>query len=191
MVNINVAFIISLILVVIVLIFIGYLAGYLILNNKISRNNDNDNQETLDKSRQKMESVVAEHIVLLKKELQEIALNMSNYAKQEFGRTLRDEIKNYKTSLAEAQQVAIDLFVESHKQVERQQTELTDKLSKEMAEEKQRRLTQFEDNMADVISYYVQTAVGENSELHHQLPGIMADLRSKKSAIIEDINHGA
>ena len=45
--------------------------------------------------------------------------------------------------------------------------------------------------MADVISHYVKSAIGEQLTMSDQIPIIIADLQASKTAMIEDITHGA
>jgi hypothetical protein len=184
-------FIVSLILIIFGLVLISYLAGRFDIVTKLSRKNNDRDHKVLDKSYHELKFIMAEQVALTQKNLRSVATDMSNYAKQELNRITKDEIKNYEVSMVEVRQSAINSIIESQAQAQQQQLSLIDKLDKELAKEKERRIGQFENNMTDIVNHYIQEAIGNHLELRDQFPIIIADLESKKAAIIEDINHGA
>ena len=97
----------------------------------------------------------------------------------------------YKTTLAEVRQSALDAIKQSQTQIEEQTSELRVKLGKDLEQEKQNKIAKFEENMTDVVSYYVKESIGKQMELREQLPIILADLQAAKSVMIEDIKNGA
>ncbi|HSX34473.1 MAG TPA: hypothetical protein VLF62_02405, partial [Candidatus Saccharimonadales bacterium] len=68
---------------------------------------------------------------------------------------------------------------------------LVAKLETEVQEEKDRRIQQFDQRMAQVVNHYVLAAIGNQIDLNDQLEYILAELESHKAAIIEDIHSGA
>jgi len=68
---------------------------------------------------------------------------------------------------------------------------LTAQLEKEVADEKLRRITRFDENMADVVNHYVLAAIGNQIDLNDQLEYILGELEANKKYILEDVKNGA
>ena len=64
-------------------------------------------------------------------------------------------------------------------------------LSKEIADEKQRLLKHFQENMGDIVNHYVLAAVGNQIDLNDQLEFILSELEANKKDIIDDITNGS
>ena len=62
--------------------------------------------------------------------------------------------------------------------------------SPDVGEEKQRRLQQFDQRMAQIVNHYVLAAIGNQIDLNDQLEYILSELETHKREIIEDIHSG-
>lgn len=99
--------------------------------------------------------------------------------------------QHYQTSLTEVRQAALDAIAQAQAQLEQEKATLRAQMADELAKEKERRLTQFETDMTDIVGYYVQVAVGNQLELRDQMPAILTDMKAAKAAMLEDLAHGA
>ena len=61
----------------------------------------------------------------------------------------------------------------------------------EVAAEKQRQISRFQENMADIVNHYVLAAIGDQIDLNDQLEYILSDLEQNKEAIMRDITDGS
>jgi len=182
----------SAVVMAIVLVIIGYVLGSRFsYTNKLSSKNSKHYEEVAEKGRQQLEATIAEHVTFLQNDLRMTVSGMNGYMKEELGRTLQDEMKRYDISLAEMRKAAAAVVTQSQHRTEQQYKELKDQLAKSLMDEKQRRVHQLEENMTDIVSYYIQAAVGKRLELREQIPFIVADLQAEKASIIEDIKYGA
>ena len=67
---------------------------------------------------------------------------------------------------------------------------MSEALDAEVAKERERMITQFQENMGDVVNHYIVAAIGNQIDLTDQLEYILNDLEMNKEAILEDIRHG-
>jgi hypothetical protein len=137
------------------------------------------------------EKIINENAMFLKQDLLITASQVNDYMKQEIKRTLTEEFAKYETSISDAKQLAVDSINKTQRAIEEQRTILTDQMNKQVEIGKEQIMARFESNMADIINHYVMIAIGDQIDLNDQLEYIIADLEANKTAIIEDINHGA
>lgn len=179
------------IIIAIVSIAIGYILGnrfrYI---NRLSSMDNEHYQKVVKKGRKQLEAVISERVTFLQNDLMAGVSSINSHIKQKLSQSLQNEMKQYSTSLAEMRKVTENIVKQSQYKTEQQYEELKDQLAKSLMDEKQRIVQQLEENITDIVSYYIQTAVGKNLELHEQIPFIIANLQAEKASIIEDVKNG-
>ncbi len=219
----NGSFILALSLVAIVSGAIGYVIGEL-GGGGLSKLISNYFNRVIDGSYNELGATITEQIDILQKDLHLTAVDMNMYAKEYLGRTLKEEITQYRLALRSTRQVAIDSIKSQQSEIDQQndklknqydalledirktaidnisktqikveqQNELArEQLIKHFEQEKKRRIDKFQENMTDIVSGYINEAIGNKINLSDQLPLILSDLKMSKAAMIEDITNGA
>jgi hypothetical protein len=152
---------------------------------------DTFRQELRNRGLLHFEKIINENAMFLQQDLRITASQVNDYMKQEIKRTLTEEFAKYETSISDAKQLAVDSINKTQRAIEEQRTILTDQMNKQAEIGKAQVVARFEDNMADIINHYVMVAIGDQIDLNDQLEYIIADLEANKTAIMEDISHGA
>ena len=152
---------------------------------------DTFRQELRNRGLLHFEKIINENAMFLQQDLRITASQVNDYMKQEIKRTLTEEFAKYETSISDAKQLAVDSINKTQRAIEEQRTILTDQMNKQAEAGKAQIIARFEDNMADIINHYVMVAIGDQIDLNDQLEYIIADLEANKTAIMEDVNHGA
>ncbi|MEO8784970.1 MAG: hypothetical protein ABI221_01400 [Candidatus Saccharimonadales bacterium] len=153
--------------------------------------NDAFRQELRNRGLLHFEQIINENAMFLQQDLRLTASQVNDYMKQEIKRTLTEEFAKYEQSIADAKQIAIDSINKTQTAIEQQRDLLTTQLEQQFEAAKAQLVAHFEDNMADIVNHYIMTAIGDQIDLNDQLEYIISDLEANKTAILEDINHGA
>lgn len=153
--------------------------------------NDTFREELRNRGRLHFEKIIGENAMFLQQDLRLTTSQLNDYMKQEITAKLKEEFAKYEESIMDAKQLAIDSIEKTNQAVEAQRAELLKQLEQEFADEKQREIKRFEENMTDVINHYLVAAIGDQIDLGDQLEYIIANLETNKQAIIEDIVNGA
>ncbi len=153
--------------------------------------NDQFREELRNRGRLHFERILGENAMFLQQDLRLTTSELNEYLKQELGKSLREEFAKYEQSITDAKQMAIDSIEKTKQTIEEQRAELSQKLNEEVDAEKQRLISRFEANMADIINHYVLAAIGQQIDLSDQMEYILSELEVNKQAISEDIRHGA
>ena len=153
--------------------------------------NDQFREELRNRGRLHFERIIGENAMFLQQDLRLTTSELNEYLKQELGKSLREEFAKYEQSITDAKQMAIDSIEKTKQTIEEQRAELSQKLNEEVDAEKQRLISRFEANMADIINHYVLAAIGQQIDLSDQMEYILSELEVNKQAISEDIRHGA
>lgn len=153
--------------------------------------NDTFREELRNRGRLHFEKIIGENAMFLQQDLRLTTSQVNEYMKDEITRKLKDEFAKYEESIADAKQLAIDSISKTQEALEQQRQVMSQQLAKELAEEKQRLLQRFEDNMADIVNHYVLAAIGDQIDLNDQLEYILADIVENREAIVADIKGGA
>lgn len=148
-------------------------------------------EELRNRGRLHFEKIIGENAMFLQQDLRLTTSQLNEYMKQEITRKLQEEFAKYEESIMDAKQLAIDSIEKTNAAVEEQRKALSEQVQAEISAEKNRLLTLFQANMAEVINHYVVAAVGNQIDLTDQLEYILSDLETNKQAIIEDIANGA
>lgn len=153
--------------------------------------NDDFREELRNRGRLHFEKIIGENAMFLQQDLRLTTSQINDYMKQEITKSLQEAFKRYEESIQDAKNLALDSIEKTKEAVEEQRGILNDQLTKEVAAEKERALTRFNNNMADVVNHYVLAAIGNQISLDDQLEYIVGELERNKQAIIDDINFGA
>lgn len=153
--------------------------------------NDDFREELRNRGRLHFEKIIGENAMFLQQDLRLTTSEVNAYMKEEITKSLEEAFKKYEESIQDAKQLALDSIQKTQVAVEQQREILNEQLVKEIAVEKERTVSRFNNNMADVVNHYVLAAVGNQINLEDQLEYILGELERNKQAIIEDINFGA
>lgn len=153
--------------------------------------NDDFREELRNRGRLHFEKIIGENAMFLQQDLRLTTSQINEYMKAEITKSLHDAFAKYEASIDDAKQIALDSIQKTQVEVEQQREVLHEQLLKEIATEKERSITRFNNNMADIVNHYVLAAIGNQISLDDQLEYILGELERNKQAIIEDINFGA
>lgn len=153
--------------------------------------NDAFREELRNRGRLHFEKIIGENAMFLQQDLRLTTSQLNDYMKQEITAKLQDEFKKYEESIIDAKQLAIESIEKTKQAVEENRAALMNQLQQEFAEEKNREMNRFNDNMTKVINHYLIAAIGDQIDLSDQLEYILANLESNKEAIIKDLITGA
>lgn len=152
--------------------------------------NDDFREELRNRGRLHFEKIIGENAMFLQQDLRLTTSEVNAYMKEEITKSLEEAFKKYEESIQDAKQLALDSIQKTQVAVEQQRELLDEQLIKEIAAEKERTMTRFSNNMADVVNHYVLAAIGNQIDLSDQLEYILGELERNKQAITEDIKFG-
>lgn len=153
--------------------------------------NDQFREELRNRGRLHFEKIIGENAMFLQQDLRLTTSQLNDYMKQEITTKLQEEFQKYEQSIVDAKEMAIDSIEKTKLAVEENRRQLLEQLKQEFAEEKQREIKRFDENMTDVINHYLIAAIGDQIDLSDQLEYILANLEANKKAIIQDLVNGA
>lgn len=152
--------------------------------------NDEFREELRNRGRLHFEKIIGENAMFLQQDLRLTTSQINEHMKTEITKSLEEAFKKYEESIQDAKQLALDSIQKTQVAVEQQREILNEQLLKEIATERERSITRFSNNMADVVNHYVLAAIGNQISLEDQLEYILGELETNKQAIIEDIKFG-
>lgn len=153
--------------------------------------NDSFREELRNRGRLHFEKIIGENAMFLQQDLRLTTSQLNDYMKEEITTKLKEEFTKYEQSIVDAKEVAIEAIEKTKQAVEDNRATLLKQLEQEFAEEKNREIKRFDENMTDIINHYLVAAIGDQIDLSDQLEYIIANLESNKKAIIQDLIHGA
>ncbi len=153
--------------------------------------NDEFREELRNRGRLHFEKIIGENAMFLQQDLRLTTSQLNEYLKSEITRKLQEEFVKYEESITDAKELAIASITKTQEAIEEQRQMMGQQLTQEIANEKERMLKRFENNMADIVNHYVLAAVGNQIDLNDQLEYILSELEQNKKDIIEDITHGS
>lgn len=153
--------------------------------------NDEFREELRNRGRLHFEKIIGENAMFLQQDLRLTTSQINDYMKSEITKSLQDAFTKYEASIEDAKQLALDSIQKTQEAVEEQRAILHEQLVNEIATEKERSITRFNNNMADIVNHYVLAAIGNQINLEDQLEYILGELDRNKQDIIEDIKFGA
>lgn len=152
--------------------------------------NDEFREELRNRGRLHFEKIIGENAMFLQQDLRLTTSQLNEYMKAEIKRELEEEFKKYEESISSAKELAVGAIQKTQEVIEEQRGLLEKQLNEQAFEEKQRIITKFEKDMADIVNHYLLAAVGNQIDLTVQLDYIFQYLEENKQAIIEDIRSG-
>lgn len=153
--------------------------------------NEEFREELRNRGRLHFEKILGENAMFLQQDLRLTTSQLNDYMKQEISKELKEAFANYESAIGDAKQLAVESIEKTKQAIDEQRSAMGAQLEKEITEEKARRITLFDDNMAEVINRYVIASIGNQIDLNDQLEYILGELETNKKAIIEDITNGA
>lgn len=150
--------------------------------------NDEFREELRNRGRLHFEKIIGENAMFLQQDLRLTTSQLNEYMKAEITRTLQEEFKKYEESITDAKQMATEAITKTQQAIEQQREMMSQQIQKEVAAERERMITRFEENMADIVNHYVLLAIGDQIDLNDQLEFILGDLEANKQAILRDLN---
>ncbi|HSX33624.1 MAG TPA: hypothetical protein VLF91_04790 [Candidatus Saccharimonadales bacterium] len=152
--------------------------------------NNEFREELRNRGRLHFEKILGENAMFLQQDLRLTTSQLNEYMKGEISKELKDAFANYQSAITDAKQLAIESIEKTKTAIEEERQGLVDQLEREVAEEKDRRVKQFDERMAQIVNHYVLAAIGSQIDLNDQLDYILSELETHKADIIEDIHHG-
>jgi len=152
--------------------------------------NEEFREELRNRGRLHFEKILGENAMFLQQDLRLTTSQLNEYMKGEISRELKEAFINYQGAITDAKQLAIESIEKTKVAIDEERKSLVAQLEKEVGEEKERRIKQFEERMSEVINHYVMSAIGNQIDLGDQLEYILSEMESHKQAILEDIRHG-
>lgn len=153
--------------------------------------NDEFREELRNRGRLHFEKILGENAMFLQQDLRLTTSQLNEYMKGEISRELKEAFVNYQGAITDAKQLAIESIEKTKVAIDEERKSLVAQLEKEVAEEKERRIKQFEERMSEIINHYVLEAIGNQIDLGDQLEYILAEMESHKAAILEDVRNGS
>ncbi|HET8689940.1 MAG TPA: hypothetical protein VFL81_00700 [Candidatus Saccharimonadales bacterium] len=137
-----------------------------------------------------LEKAVSENAAFIQKDVRRTATELNGYMHQELQRALDEEFSEYHRAADQINQLVAESLKKVRGSIDEQHRQLSQQMLAELAAEKQRLIEQFQDNMAEVVGFYVKAAIGDSLTIDDQLDYILAQLENNKQAIAEDLKNG-
>ncbi|HLZ14481.1 MAG TPA: hypothetical protein VKQ34_00640 [Candidatus Saccharimonadales bacterium] len=147
-------------------------------------------EELRNRGRLHFEKILGENAMFLQQDLRLTTSQLNEYMKGEISKELKEAFANYQSAITDAKQLAIESIEKTKTAIEEERQGLVAQLEKEVGEEKERRIKQFDERMAQVVNHYVLNAIGNQIDLNDQLEYILSELEAHRAAIVEDIRNG-
>ncbi len=148
-------------------------------------------EELRNRGRLHFEKILGENAMFLQQDLRLTTSQLNEYMKGEITKELKAAFANYESAITDAKALAVESIEKTKTTIDDERKSLVSQLEKEVADEKQRRVKQFEDRMAQVVNHYVLEAIGNQIDLNDQLEYILSEMEAHKAAIVEDIRSGS
>lgn len=152
---------------------------------------DEFREELRNRGRLHFEKIISDNAMFLKQDLQLTASDLNKYMQEQIKKVLKDEFAKYEESIENAKQIAVDAINKTQTALDEQRTALQAQIQQEVEKERDRLVSQFEQNMSQVVNHYLLEAIGNEVDLSAQLDYIYRHLEDNKAAIIEDIKSGS
>lgn len=122
-----------------------------------------------------------------RKHLAESLSHVHELIAEELRRTVQKEFSNYQISIANAKDLVISTATKGQETIQQQQQTILHAYEHDLEVQKHAQLAMFEQRMVDIITQYVLSAVGRETEGKDQLAQILRDLEDHKEQIIQDM----
>jgi flagellar motor component MotA len=152
--------------------------------------NEEFREELRNRGRLHFEKILGENAMFLQQDLRLTTSQLNEYMKGEISKELKEAFANYQSAITDAKALAVESIEKTKTAIDEERQSLVARLESEVADEKERRVKQFDARMAQVVNHYVLSAIGNQIDLNDQLEYILAELETHKAAILEDIRSG-
>jgi hypothetical protein len=152
--------------------------------------NEEFRNELRNRGRLHFEKILGENAMFLQQDLRLTTSQLNEHMKNEINRELQEAFNNYKQSVSDARQQAVQSIEQTKAVIDDERKALVKQLELEVADEKARRVKQFDERMAQVVNHYLISAIGNQIDLNDQLDYVLGELEANKAAIMEDIKGG-
>lgn len=153
--------------------------------------NEEFRQELRNRGRLHFEKILGENAMFLQQDLRLTTSQLNDYMKGEISKELKEAFANYQSAITDAKQLAVESIEKTKTAIDEERKGLIAKLEQEVAEERDRRIQQFDARMAQIVNHYVLAAIGNQIDLNDQLEYILSEMEANKQAILEDIRNGS
>ena len=153
--------------------------------------NEEFREELRNRGRLHFEKILGENAMFLQQDLRLTTSQLNDYMKNEISKELKEAFANYQSAITDAKQMAVESIEKTKTAIDEERKGLTAKLEQEVKEERERRIKQFDERMAQIVNHYVLSAIGNQIDLNDQLEYILTEMEANKQAIIEDIKNGS
>ena len=121
--------------------------------------------------------------VSVNKGVEQLAAHVNDVASD----SIRNEFDKYQASLRALNNQTVEQFAQIQTDLETQRTELLKQLQAEVTQERERRLSKFNERINDVVSSYLAETLGNRVDLGAQSAYILESLEKHKDDIKRDI----
>lgn len=153
--------------------------------------NEEFRQELRNRGRLHFEKILGENAMFLQQDLRLTTSQLNDYMKNEISKELKEAFANYQSAITDAKQLAVESIEKTKTAIDEERKGLVAKLEQEVAEERDRRIKQFDARLSQIVNHYVLAAIGNQIDLNDQLEYILSEMEANKQAILEDIHNGS
>lgn len=144
-------------------------------------------EELRNKARLDFQKVISENAMFLQQDLRLTTSEINEYLKKEMSGKLKEEFAAYQQSIKDVQQEAVDSINRTVSAAQEQQALLASKMQEDTEAQKAQIMSQFEANMAEIVSHYILKTVGNEIDLKDQIPYIVREMEAQKEAMRKDM----
>lgn len=137
-------------------------------------------EELQERARKQFDSIMQQNAQFLQQDVRVSAAKLDEFMKEEIVATLQKELAKQTQSISQTHQMVTNSLTQNKQQFDQ-----------DLAQEKERRIRQLDEHMAEVIKTYVLAAIGEVFGPEKQLALVLDNLNAHKAEIYEDIRRGA
>ncbi len=153
--------------------------------------NEEYREELRNRGRMHFEKVIGENAQFLQQDLRLTTSQINEFMKQEISNTLKEEFAKYQQSIDDIKKMTLESIQKTEASLEEERQQMRVQLENEVAQQKEKLIKSFEQNMGEIVNHYVLDAIGNEINLNEQLGYILTELQENKEAIVEDIRSGA
>lgn len=148
---------------------------------------ENFRNELRERGISRFERTLDQNATFLQQDMHSIGEEVTEFIKERAGDILKEEFGDQKKAIAAAQQHLTQTFMQVDAAIQQQQKEIAAQYLKELQAEKERRLTDFSNNMAEIVTKHVEQTLSAHMDIGQQMNYVLSNLEANKQAIIEDI----
>lgn len=125
----------------------------------------------------------------LKASLQAVSGDVQALIQREVSNQLSQQLATYQTSITNSKNMVETAIAEAQTALEEEQTALKAEMKAVMQRQKEQLVERFAQDMTEIVSQYVRTAIGDQVDAKQELEKIIEQLEAQKSSMVEDMKH--